>query len=37
MAVLMNTCVATVAECHKVFRVVVRGITVFVMNGEEVS
>ena len=33
----MNDSVAPVAERHEVFREVVRGITVHVMDGEEVS
>jgi hypothetical protein len=37
MAVPMSTCVASIAERDEIFRDVVRGITVFVMNGEEIS
>jgi hypothetical protein len=37
MVVTMNESVATVAERHEVFRDVVRGITVHVMDREKVS
>jgi hypothetical protein len=33
----MNECVATIAESNEVFRDVVRGITVYMMDREEIS